>query len=71
MQKSSCQQDGFLNALFRSFRLKIKNSVVYSLKQLHFLYDSTRSTKRKSKVTHNTDTTITSVATSAEPRNYS
>ncbi|MDD2357480.1 MAG: hypothetical protein PHX13_06195 [Thiovulaceae bacterium] len=26
MQKSSCQQDGFLHALFRSLRLKMQNS---------------------------------------------
>ena len=46
MQKSSCQQDGFLNALFRSLRLKMQNTPralpsgalsLRSLKQLHLV----------------------------------
>ncbi len=58
---------GFLYAFFRSLRLKIKNSG-QALKQFDFLNDSTRSKMLKSKVTHNADAIITSVATPAEPR---
>ena len=57
---------GFLYAFFRSLRLKIKNSG-QALKQFDFLNDSTRSKMLKSKVTHNADAIITSVATPAEP----